>query len=462
MAVYSPPLPKRVGRELVKADAAILEFDDIQHFLIYRSPALAARYEFLTFRNASAGRAWLRAVTEKVTTAAAVRSGQLDARWVTVALSWNGMRALGLDNHSLASFPEEFRQGMAARAEILGLTGANHPEHWRGGLASADLHAIVILFARDVPERERCRVEHAKFLSQCAGVEVLSSLDLEAVPPFDYAHEHFGYRDRLSQPVIEGAGEDPIPGSGPAIKSGEFFLGYPDEEGSTGELPQPEVLSRNGSYLAYLMIEEHVGAFRDFLRQHGETHNEQELVAAKLMGRWRSGAPLVLTPKEDDPKLAGDLQHTNDFDYGKMDPHGYACPLGAHIRRMNPRDTAANMNRRKMIRRGGTYGPPLPEDAPEDGVERGIAAFVGCASLVRQFEFAMNVWANDPSFHELGNERDPFLGTQDGTFDMTIPNRPIRKKIKGLPAFTTIRGGAYFFLPGIKALHYLVNVGKVD
>src|SRR5947209_13819878 len=138
MAIYSPPLPKSVGRELPKADAGSLEFEDIQHFLIHRSPALAARYEFLTFREPAAGRAWLRAMTEKVTTAAAVRSGQLDTRWVTVALSWNGMRALGLDDHSLASFPEEFRQGMAARAEILGLTGANHPEHWRGGLASAD------------------------------------------------------------------------------------------------------------------------------------------------------------------------------------------------------------------------------------------------------------------------------------------------------------------------------------
>jgi deferrochelatase/peroxidase EfeB len=458
MAIYSPPLPKSV--ELPRADPAALEFEDIQHFLMHRSPALAARYEFLTFRTPSAGRAWLRAITEKVTTAAAVRSGQLDARWVTVALSWNGIRALGLDDDALASFPEEFRQGMAARADVLGLTGANHPEHWTGGLASADLHAIVILFARDVPERERCRVEHDKFLAQCAGVEVLSSLDLEAIPPFDYAHEHFGYRDRLSQPVIEGVGEEPMPGSGPTLKPGEFFLGYPDEEGTSAERPQPDTLARNGSYLAYLMMEEHVGAFRDFLRQHGETHDEQELAAAKLMGRWRSGAPLVLAPEKDDPELAGDLQRTNDFDFGKMDPHGYGCPLGAHIRRMNPRDTAANMNRRKMIRRGGTYGPPLPEGAPEDGRERGIAAFVGCASLVRQFEFAMNVWANDPNFHELGNERDPIFGTQDGTFDMTIPKRPIRKKIKGLPAFTTIRGGAYFFLPGIKALRYLSSLAR--
>ena len=438
----------------------MLEFDDIQHFLIARPPALAARYEFLTFRHAAGGRAWLTGVLDKVGTASAVGSSALDSRWVTVAFTWNGLRALGVAEESLATFPEEFRQGMAARATILGTTGANDPSHWVGGLASRDLHAITILFARDVAERERCRQEHDKYLSQCEGVEVLSSLDLEAIPPFDAVREHFGYRDRLSQPVIAGTGVEPTPGSGPAIKPGEFFLGYPDEKGPPRELPQPETLSRNGSYLAYLRMEEHVGAFRSFLQQHGQTSEEQELIAAKLMGRWRSGAPLVLAPAKDDPQLGTDPQRTNDFAYAKMDPYGYACPLGAHIRRMNPRDTAVNMQQRKMIRRGGTYGPPLPEGAPEDGKERGIAAFIGCASLVRQFEFAMNVWANDPNFHELGNERDPIIGTQDGTFDMTIPKRPIRKKITGLPAFTTIRGGAYFFLPGIKSLRYLASLGN--
>jgi len=437
-----------------------LDFDDIQHFLMSRPPARAARYEFLTFHSAAGGRAWLTGLVDKVGTAKAVGSNVADARWVTVGFTWNGLRALGLSEASLASFPEEFRQGMAARADILGITGTNHPNQWGGGLASPDLHAIAILFARDVTERERCQREHEKHMKQCEGVELLSALDLEAIPPFDYAHEHFGYRDRLSQPVIAGNGVEPTPGSGPALKAGEFFLGYPDEDGPPAGMPQPENLSRNGSYVAYLRMEEHVGAFRDFLRRHGETPEQQEWVAAKLMGRWRSGAPLVLTPDKDDLSLGADYSRNNDFNFKTMDPHGYGCPLGAHIRRMNPRDTAANMNRRKMIRRGGTYGPPLPEGAPEDGIERGIAAFVGCASLVRQFEFAMNVWANDPNFHELGNERDPIFGTQDGTFDMTIPKRPIRKKIKGLPAFTTIRGGAYFFLPGIKALRYLVDLGK--
>ena len=113
-----------------------------------------------------------------------------------------------------------------------------------------------------------------------------------------------------------------------------------------------------------------------------------------------------------------------------------------------------------MIRRGATYGPLLPEGAPDDGIDRGVAAFVLCASLVRQFEFAQNVWINDPGFSGLGNERDPIIGNQDGSLDMTIPKRPIRKKITGLPAFTTLKGGAYFFLPGIKALRYLAALDE--
>jgi len=433
----------------------MLELDDIQHFLVTRTPALAARYEFLSFRSSAAGRAWLEGMVDKVGTARSVGVNSPDARWITIAFTWNGLRALGLDDASLSSFPDEFKQGMVERAQMLGLTGANHPDTWIGDLANPTLHAIAILFARDDAERERCTKEHARYLSELRDVELLSSLDLAAIPPYDYPHEHFGYRDRLSHPIIEGLGEEPFPGPETPLKPGEFFLGYVDESGVTPVMPQPEVLSRNGSYIAYLRIEEHVGAFRDFLREQGHTTDEQELVAAKLMGRWRSGAPLVLAPHKDDPALGGDRQRTNDFNYGKMDPYGYACPVGSHMRRMNPRDTAENMQRRKMIRRGGTYGPALPPDAPEDGVERGIAAFIGCASLIRQFEFAMNVWANDPSFKELGNERDPFVGTQDGSFDYTIPKRPIRRKIKGLPAFTTIKGGAYFFLPGIRALRFL-------
>src|ERR1700752_4778411 len=434
----------------------MLDLDNIQHILLTRTPAMTGRYEFLSFDNPAGGRAWLGELQDKAGSAADVpRTMDSTDRWVTLAFTCNGLRALGVSAESLATFPDEFREGRAARADILGDTGANHPDNWVGGLAGGDLHAIAILFARNDAEHRRATGEHDKLVARCDGVRSLSVLDLNATPPFNYAHDHFGFRDRLSQPVIEGSGEEPTPGSGAPSKPGEFILGYPDEDGPPANLPQPEILSRNGSFMAYRCLQEHVGRFRDFLREHGKTREEQELIAAKLMGRWRSGAPLTLAPEKDDPALGADLQRNNNFNYKEMDPHGYAVPLGAHIRRMNPRDTAVNMNRRRMIRRGATYGPHLPEDAPQDGVERGIAAFVICASLIRQFEFAQNVWINDRNFHELGNERDPIIGTHDGTFDFKIPKRPIRRKIAGLPAFTTVTGGAYFFLPGIKALRYL-------
>lgn len=437
----------------------MLEFEDIQHILVTRVPALTGRYEFLSFKDTADARKWLSAILPKVQSAKET-TDQLDkcSRWVSVAFTYNGLKAIGVDDAALTNFPEEFQQGMAARAEVLGDIDQNAPSNWVDKTNSPQLCAIIILFARNAEERIAAAEEHRKLLAECPAVEVLSALDLEAIPPLDYAHDHFGYRDRLSQPVIEGTGEEPTPGSGGPIKAGEFILGYPDEAGILAGSQMPEILARNGCFMAYRRLEEHVAAFRDFLKSNGSTEEEQELIAAKLMGRWRSGAPLTLAPEKDDPELGADPMRNNDFNYKDKDPLGYAVPLGSHIRRMNPRDTAANINRRRMVRRGATYGSYLPEGAADDGQERGIAAFILCGSLVRQFEFAQNVWVNDKNFHELKNERDPIIGAQDGTLEYKIPKRPIRKTIKGLPAFTSVKGGAYFFLPGLKTLQHLASL----
>src|SRR5690242_13678201 len=244
----------------------MLELDDIQYILVTRVPALTGRYEFLSFREPAQGRAWLRAIREKVPSAKAVTDTvNLEKRWVSVAFTWTGLRALGVDEASLATFPEEFKQGMAARWQVLGDSGANHPDQWIGGLARPELHAIAILFARDAATKDQSVREHQALLARTPGVEVLSFLDLEAIQPSDKVREHFGYRDRLTSPEIEGPGIVPTPGSGPPVKAGEFILGYPDEDGDVPKLPEPEVLSRNGSYMAYRRLQQHVGAFRSFL-----------------------------------------------------------------------------------------------------------------------------------------------------------------------------------------------------
>jgi Dyp-type peroxidase family len=433
---------------------------DIQHYLLTRPHATIAQYNFMTFADAESGRKWIEALLPTIGNAKDVMAANADdMRWVTVGFTYNGLKKLGVDEASLATFSEPFRQGMAARAAILGDTGSNSPENWEDQLASEDLHAIVILFAKDKEEKDRCIQKHQEFLDQAPGVKILSSLLLEPVPPFDYVHEHFGYRDRLTTPLWkEWELNQPLVRIRQA-KPASFFWATPTKLGYTLQ-PSPEILSKNGSYVAYRKMEEHVGAFRDFLKANGKTIEEQELIAAKIMGRWRvTGAPLVLSPDKDDRELGFDDQRNNNFDYEKMDPHGYACPMGSHIRRMNVREKSVSniMNRRLIIRRGGTYGPGLPEGAPEDGKSRGVAVFAGCADLTRQFEFLISNWANHPEFREL-NERDPIAGSIDGPFEMTIPKRPIKKKLKGLQAFTSMKGGAYFFLPGIKALKYLASL----
>ena len=321
----------------------MLELDDIQHILLTRTPALTGRYEFLSFDNAAAGRAWLSEMLSTVQSATdATTTMDASRRWVTLAFTWTGLRALGVPEESLATFPDEFREGMASRADILGDTGINAPENWIGHLAEADVRAIAILFARDEPERRRCVDEHNQLLARTPGVRSLSYLDLNATPPFNYAHDHFGFRDRLSQPVMKGSGEDPTPGSGAPLEPGEFILGYPDESGVPVNIPAPEILSRNGSYMAYRRLQEHVALFRDYLKENAATTDQQDLLAAKFMGRWRSGAPLVLAPDRDDPDLGADPMRNNDFDYATMDPRGYACPLGptrAGLTRAIPQST---------------------------------------------------------------------------------------------------------------------------
>jgi deferrochelatase/peroxidase EfeB len=175
-----------------------------------------------------------------------------------------------------------------------------------------------------------------------------------------------------------------------------------------------------------------------------------------MMGRWRSGAPLALCPFHDDPELGADPRRNNDFLYEADDSTGLKTPSGSHSRRCHPRDAAiAGMARiHRMIRRGTAYGPPLPEGVMvDDGADRGIVfTFVG-AHIGRQFEFVQSQWINDGVFIGADQDRDPLVGSHEINF--TLPRKPVRKRLQGIPRFVVTRGGEYCFMPGLRALRWL-------
>ncbi len=441
----------------------MLELDDIQHILLTRTPAITGRYEFLTFDTHAGGRAWLSELLDLVQSAADAHA----TRWTRagggspLAFTWTGLRALGGARGVAGNLSRRVprRNGVPRR----------HPRRHRpepsrqlGGRPRRRRPAR----HRDPfrPRRRAVARYPSTTTTSCSHAPTASAAcrtsTLNATPPFNYAHDHFGFRDRLSQPVMEGSGEEPTPGSGALLKPGEFILGYPDEDGAGGQ----SATARNTFPQWKLHGLPPPAGTRDgrSATTCARTPRRPTTRNCSPPSSWAAGAAAprwCWHPTRTTPSWAQTRCATTTTTTRKWTRSATPCPLGSHTRRLNPRDTAHNMNRRRMIRRGATYGPHLPEGAPDDGVDRGIAAFIICADLIRQFEFAQNVWINDKTFHELGNEHDPICGTQDGTLEFTVPKRPIRKVHKGIPAFTTLTGGAYFFLPGINALRYLTTLG---
>ena len=237
------------------------------------------------------------------------------------------------------------------------------------------------------------------------------------------------------------------------------MLGYPDELGGI-QKTEPEVLGRNGTYVVFRKLHQRVAQFRRYLKSSSTTPEDEELLAAKMMGRWRSGAPLALCPFHDDPELGADRLRNNHFLFQADDPAGLKTPGGSHIRRTNPRDAAiAGVARiHRMIRRGTAYGPLLPEGVlDDDGIDRGLMfAFVG-AHIGRQFELVQSEWINDGVFFGAGSDKDPIMGSNGGAGDFTVPRKPVRKRCQGIPQFVVTRGGEYCFMPGLKALQWLAS-----
>ncbi|WP_424529150.1 Dyp-type peroxidase [Sphaerisporangium viridialbum] len=427
-----------------------LELDDIQRGVLSPRPTpYAATYILFRIDERTHGRELMRRLS-KVVTSSAETASPLGETWVSVALTYHGLQALGVPQEALGTFAWEFRQGMAARATALGDVGDSGPEHWEPPLGTPDVHVVLVALAPDSARLEAA-IDHAR--PACHGLSGVTAIWRQNCHALPTQTEPFGYRDGISHPAVEGSG---IAGSNPLeapLQAGEFVLGYRDELGGI-QMPQPEVLGRNGTYVAFRKLHQRVAAFRRYLQDNATGPEDEELLAAKIMGRWRSGAPLALSPTRDDPALGADPRRNNGFLYQHDDPAGFITPGGCHIRRGNPRDAAvAGVPRlHRMIRRGTAYGPPLPEGAlDDDGADRGLMfAFIG-AHLGRQFEFVQSEWMNDGVFFGAGDARDPIVGSGD----LTIPRRPVRRCLRGLPQFVVTRGGEYCFMPGLNALAWL-------
>jgi deferrochelatase/peroxidase EfeB len=228
-------------------------------------------------------------------------------------------------------------------------------------------------------------------------------------------------------------------------------------------MPQPEILGRNGTFVGFRKYQSRVGAFNRFLHDNGATEEEREFLAAKLVGRWRSGAPLVLAPEADDPDIGADPQRNNDFSYAN-DPRGRQAPLGCHIRRMNPRDTPlerlTDVSIHRLIRRGTTYGRPYDPDAlgkEDDDAPRGAIFLFISAKAMATMEFLQQEWINDGDFIGVGSERDPIIGRQEEGAIFTIPKDPVRRRVHGIDTFNVLRGGEYLFMPSLSALKWLAS-----
>src|SRR6476660_57680 len=387
--------------------APTVDLGEIQATILRPRPApYFGTHVLLRVDDAQAGRAFLRRLTPYIDSAAGWWTAANP--WLEVGISYAGLEALGVPQDSLQSFPEAFRQGMAARARQLGDEGVNDPKNWDRPYGKGEVHIGVSAFSDSEERRRRVLAMAREQYEGFSGVSVVAMQDFGAQPG---DLNSLGYKDGIDQPAIEGSGVDPLPGQGRPIKAGEFILGYPGESGVPLPMPRPEILGRNGTYVGFRKYQPRVGAFNRFLSAHGSNEEEREVLAAKLVGRGRSGAPLTLAPDVDDAALGADPHRNNDFNYAH-DPRGLQIPLGSHIRCMNPRDTElarlTDVNIHRLIRRGTTYGVPYDPNAvseEDDTKPRGAYFLFISAKAMATMEFLQQEWIHEGNFMRLGDER---------------------------------------------------------
>lgn len=460
------------------AATASLELANIQGDVLraYGNAYDRTSYLFARIDDAARGRAWLGGLVDRVTSAEPWM-GPKPETTLNVAVTYAGLAALGVPGRVRQTFSEEFQQGMARRAEVLGDTGQSSPAGWDDGLGTDAAHVLVTINAQTT---ERLQQELAAFQSElhgAGGVEIVNAQHAELLPG---VREHFGFGDGFAQPAVEGVTDHKSAGGGAALADGrwrplapgEFIVGYPDEDTRVdpqGRLPDApaDPLGRDGTYMVYRKLHQDVALFRKTLREAARLYHagDEEKLRAKVVGRWPNGTPLVTSPDQPDPEFDAADPRANDFRYLDVDEGGCRCPIGAHIRRANPRDALGWKGlagsgllsfRHRVIRRGMPYGPLLPEGAEDDGQDRGLVFVCFNASISRQFEGIQVQWLNDGNIFHLGHDKDFLLGDSGSSGKMTVQgDRPFF--LSPQKSFVTTKGGEYLFAPGLTALRALAD-----
>ena len=440
-----------------------LDHDDIQGNILRGYGFPAVQYVFVHVENEEAGRQWLAELIDPVTSDAEWVEGKPEYA-VNVAVTAAGLKALGVPESYRKTFGTAFLEGPRARAASLGDVGPSDPARWHPGLGDETAHVLVTVNARR-PEALAGYVGALLERIEPSG-RGLSVVHQRRSAMLGTSRDHFGFADGFAQPHVED-GDTPSTAAWAMaklrrgvkpMKPGEFVLGYEDEDRVLPIAPDPP-LGDNGTYAVYRDLYQDVAAFRRFLHETGpQLPGGEEMLAAKIVGRWRDGTPMAVSPDRPDERISGDRSRIDDFNYSG-DPDGYRCPLGSHIRRTNPRDALGwgdvRSKRHRIIRRGMPYGDPLPEGVLDDDKnERGLAFVCFNADIERQFETIQRQWCNDGNIFGLGRDRDFLLGGPEGEGKMTIQgHRPVFLS-PPLP-FVLTRGAEYLFFPGLDALRAL-------
>ena len=492
---------------------SMVDYADVQGLVRFGYGRMtSASYALVRVKNVAAAKAWLRAAP--VTNA--VEKSPPPTTALQIAFTAPGLTNLGLPKSVMEGFSREFRTGMSKkfRARLLGDVGRNARKHWDWSGPGSEAHLLVMFFAEH--EHFDSFVQSTKGNTWSDAFEEVIWLDTSDLD----GDEPFGFADGISQPQIDWEQQLERPHTQLEYTNiaalGEFLLGYRNEYGkftdrplldpdaANAELlpavdaPAKKDLGRNGTYLVMRQLEQDVREFWNFLyEQAGENIADANQLGAKMVGRTRAGDPLVPFQAESIPGTEPRTVKQNQFTY-EADPAGARCPFGAHVRRANPRnsdfperrigalrkliimlgfgpkgfydDLTSSVRFHRILRRGREYGSELsPEEAlqppPPGELPRGLHFICLNASISRQFEFLQNAWIASTKFAGLTRESDPLLGTRESipgcpiTGNFTIPgDGTLRQRVSKLPQFVTVRGGAYFFLPSLRALRYFAEI----